>query len=103
MECKKCRKECLETELKEGFCVDCYKRYDGNITKLKTSKNVVAQYLKNWAMASIVVGMLLAIIGFIANESFLSVICIILGSLIAAGLLRAGSEIIQLLEDIKNK
>lgn len=103
MECKKCKKECLETELKDGFCDDCYKKYNGNIIKLKTSKNAVAQYLKNWAIASIIVGALLGIIDFVANGSFLLLICIILGFLVTAGLLRACSEIIQLLEDIKNK
>ena len=71
MECKKCKKECLETELKDGFCGDCYKKYNGNITKLKTSKNAVAQYLKNWAIASIIIGALLGIIDFVANGSFI--------------------------------
>ena len=96
MECKKCKKECLETELKDGFCGDCYNKYNGNITKLKTSKNA-------GAIASIIVGSLLGIIDFVANGSFLLLICIILGFLVTAGLLRACSEIIQLLEDIKNK
>lgn len=34
MKCKRCKKECMESELTDGFCTECYGKYDNNeITK----------------------------------------------------------------------
>ena len=32
MKCKKCKKECLESELKDGFCQDCIEKPNKNNT-----------------------------------------------------------------------
>lgn len=46
MTCKKCKKECLESELKSGYCSECFKEYSGDINKLKINNNSVSIFLE---------------------------------------------------------
>ncbi len=101
MECKKCKKECMENELFNGFCNECRKKY--NIKELNNIENPIAKYFKIWCFIAIIVGILLGIICIFANYGiFISLLCIS-ASLALSSFLRAIAEIIQLLENIKNK
>ena len=33
MKCKRCKKECMESELTDGFCTECYGKYDDRATR----------------------------------------------------------------------
>lgn len=103
MECKKCKKECMESEIINGFCSECFKKYKGDITKLKKISNPIADNFKKWAICEIIAGIIIAVLCFIGSYGILVVLSIISVSLVIAAILRAISEIIQLLEDIKNK
>lgn len=103
MRCKRCKKECMESELTDGYCFECYSKYKNNITELKNIKNSVAEYFKKWSICCIVFGIILIIIAIIENYGFLIILSIVATVAVVTTLLRAVSEIIQLLEDIKNK
>lgn len=103
MECKRCKKVCMESELTNGFCSECFQKYKGDIYKLKNIKNPIANYFKKWAICAIVVGVIIAVLAIISSYGILTVLTTISISLIISAILRAIAEIIQLLEDIKNK
>ena len=103
MECKKCRKECMESELTNGFCNECIEKYGNNTTKLRNTLNPIADMLKKWFISIIVAGLILGIIIFIYSTEIVGALVCVIASLPIAFLIRALAEIIQLLEDIKNK
>lgn len=103
MKCKRCKKECMESELKDGYCFECYSKYKNNIAELKSIKNSVAEYFKKWSICCIILGIILVIISIIQEYGFFAIVSIIATVAVVTALLRAVAEIIQLLEDIKNK
>ena len=103
MECKKCKKECMESEIINGFCSECFQKYKGDISKLNSISNPIANYFKKWAICSIVAGIIIAVLSIIASYGILTILTIVSISLVISAFLRAIAEIIQLLEDIKNK
>lgn len=103
MECKKCKKECIESELKQGYCLDCFERYNGNIEKLKNTENSTAKFFKVVSIAIIILGIILGIIAFTANFGIFIALTCSFSLIIFSVFLIAIAEIIQLLEDIKNK
>lgn len=103
MQCKRCKKECMESELTDGFCLECYKKCKNNITELKNIKNSIAEYFKKWSICCIIFGIVLVIIAIIENYGFFAILSIVAAVAVITALLRAIAEIIQLLEDIKNK
>lgn len=103
MECKKCKKECIKSEITNGFCIECFQKYNGNISSLKKIDNNIANYFKKWSICAIVAGVILALLSIVASYGILTILSIILITLVISAFLRAIAEIIQLLEDIKNK
>ena len=110
MNCKKCKKECMESELTNGYCYECYQKYKNNIVELKNIENPIATTIKK---ASTV----LKIIGYIGTAILLFALIYTYGFLIGCIsalievfivfvttiLLDGFAEIIQLLDNIKNK
>lgn len=103
MECKRCRKICIESELKEGFCLECYETFKGNISVLKIKDNSVAKFFKIISIVIIILGVLLGIIAFATNFGIFIALTCAFSLIIFSVFLIAIAEIIQLLEDIKNK
>lgn len=103
MECKKCKKSCMDSELINGFCEECRIKYKDNTEQLYNCKNSIANSFKIWASCSIAAGIILAIICFIFSAGVAISVIWIIAALVISALLRAVAEIIQLLEDIKNK
>lgn len=101
MKCKKCGKECMENELVNGFCKECIDRYGENSEELRDVENRIARIIKILVGIIIVLGIICMIISF--SYDIIYTVIIILSTFISALLLRAIAEIIQLLEDIKNK
>ena len=108
MQCKQCKRECLESELRNGVCNECFKK---NLSSVKGSddtprrniENAIAQEFKIWALIILIVGIISAVISFAVSENIV-IALITLGSFYIIWMaLRAIAEIIQLLEDIKNK
>lgn len=103
MLCKKCKKECIESEIIDGFCLECYNKNHGDMSKLKSIKNEMAEYFKKWAVCTIIAGIIMGVLSMIASYGILTILTILLVSAVIGAILRAIAEIIQLLEDIKNK
>ncbi len=101
MKCKKCGKECMENELVNGFCKECIDKYGENSEELRDVENRIARIIKILVGIIIVLGIICMIISF--SYDIIYTVIIILSTFISALLLRAIAEIIQLLEDIKNK
>lgn len=108
--CKECYKELSDTEIQkyEGYCQKCYgwnhenekptssfKKSYSNI-----SNNIVANVIKIIAIISAIAGVIL---GFIFEEEIIIKVVIIVIACISSTFAYALGEIIQLLEDIKNK
>lgn len=120
MNCVRCKKECLSDELINGYCYEC-RKYLGvdekNVSSLKYEnvKNDVGNKIS--VVSSIIkyLGIALSIIGTIAyiyefrDDTFCIISGIITGLIgiaifyIVGLLLEALSEILNLLENIKNK
>lgn len=101
MQCKKCGKECMEGELTNEYCSDCIEKYGINSQEIHHKKNEVASVINGFFIAVIVIGCIASAFGLLTNV--ISGLLIVVGTFILAISLRAVSEIIQLLEDIKNK
>ena len=101
MKCKKCGKECMESELVNGFCSDCIKQYGENSQELKSIDNRIANIFKILVFIIALIGIILAIWGFTIN--IFTGILVLISTFLIALMFRAIAEIIQLLEDIKNK
>ena len=97
MQCKKCGKECMESELTDGYCSDCVV----NSNKLSNKENSLARAIKMSVAFIIFLGCLSGLIAVINN--WVVGISIFIATLVVAFSLRVIAEIIQLLEDIKNK
>lgn len=106
MQCLNCKKECMESELTNGLCNECAKKYGNTII----TKNKVAQKYKSIIHVIWILGyglsILLFIIGAINNELLTG---IIVGLILAVSTwygslsLEYKAGVLQLLEDIKNK
>lgn len=110
--CKECCREITksEAEANKGFCTKCYlmrkKEYSNNnisnySNELRT--NIVARIIKVIALIGGIIGV---IFGFTLLDSYSSeelAFPIIIASIVSAIFVYALGEIIQLLEDIKNK
>lgn len=110
MKCKRCKKECMESELNNGYCYECYQKYKDDITELKNVNNEVADTIKKISKIIKILGYLGSVIllfVYIYVFSFLSGIIFtileVFTIIVATTLLDGFAEIIQLLENIKNK
>lgn len=101
MQCKKCGKECMESELTNGYCSDCIKKYGINSQEIHHKENHIASVIKAFVIVIIVLGCIFGVVGLVINIAI--GIVIFVATLISALLFSAIAEIIQLLEDIKNK
>lgn len=101
MQCKKCGKECMESELTNGFCEDCIKKYGQNSQEIKHKENHIANLIRIFVIVIIILGCILGIIELVVN--ILTGIIVFIATFISALLFSSIAEIIQLLEDIKNK
>ena len=97
IECKKCSKEISqeETQLYNGYCENCYK-------ESKKGENEVANIIRGMAILIGSIGILCACV-VLFGYNLISAIIIGAVSIITAILIYGYAEIIQLLEDIKNK
>lgn len=120
MKCVRCKKECLSDELINGYCYEC-RKYLGvdekNVSSLKYQdvKNDVGQkisitclFIKYGGIALSTIGALVYIYEF--RDNFLDVILGIIAGLFGIStsyfiglLLEALAEIINLLQNIRNK
>lgn len=118
MQCKECCKDISEQEYNshKGYCKSCYKDryniennkkyYNQNVTNSinyeeESTTNTVAKIIKIIAILEVISGIILGLI-FIEDLEIM-VIVVIVASLISGVFIYAIGEIIQLLEDIKNK
>lgn len=67
MECKRCKKECLESELKNGYCAECFNKCKGDENKLKNINNRIADYFRIWSYSLIVIGIILGGVAFFSD------------------------------------
>lgn len=110
MQCKKCRKECMESELINGCCNDCWEKYKNNPSELKNVKNYTAAVIKRASTIIRIIGYLATVILFFAITSaynFLIALAFAITEAFAIFiitiLLDGFAEIIQLLENLNNK
>lgn len=115
MNCKKCGKDYPTNELMNGICYECFIKNQNNndtLNDFKMSKieeknnfieNSVSKEFKIWAIFIIIVGIVIALLIGVYFENFILGICAFGSFYVVWMLLRAVAEIIQLLEDIKNK
>lgn len=116
MQCQKCKKEYPDEELMNGICFDCFENNQKEQSKLKNYKmspieekhpyyqqNPIANYFKTWAVLVIIVGIFCSGYIFIHFENIILGIISFSSFAVTGSLLIAVAEIIQLLEDIKNK
>ena len=112
MECKECCREISEEDSKKykGYCKSCYReKYNSNNDDIKDTNPLVDKLNIIVKLLHIIGYILFIIIGIILfiNEEFLYGFIIIIGGIILTLLstifLEVSAEIIQLLEDIKNK
>lgn len=116
-ECKECCREISEEEYNSynGYCKSCYKdsyniennkkRYNqiisNSINYEKVETNIIAKTIKIIAILEVISGIILCFIFYQYLE--IMIIVIIVSSLILGVFIYSLGEIIQLLEDIKNK
>lgn len=120
-QCKECCKDISEEEYNshKGYCKSCYKdRYnienakrqfnktDDNNTNYnekneKSTTNIVAKVIKIIAILNAIAGVILGLVGIEDFEVY--AVVFIVASIISSIFIYAIGEIIQLLEDIKNK
>lgn len=118
MQCKECCKDISEQEYNshKGYCKSCYKDrhnienikkyYNQSVTnsinyKEESTTNTVAKIIKIIAILETISGIILGLI--FMEDLEIMVIVVIVASLISGVFIYAIGEIIQLLEDIKNK
>lgn len=101
MRCKRCKMECLESELVDGYCSECRENYKNDVVELHHTKNSVSEGLKVWYIIILIVGVLGTTFCFTFNIAYaIAILCL---TLFLATIINGFAEIIQLLEDIKNK
>ncbi len=101
MECKKCHKACLESELDNGLCNDCIKKY-GKYCYVKTS-NSFASFCNILTTIFMVLNIISLFVFILYFEEAIAGIIVFIYGLFLIFFIKALSEIISLLEDIKNK
>lgn len=110
MQCKKCKKECMESELTNGYCYECYQKYKNDVIELKNIENPIATAIKKastiikifgYIGTAILLFALIYIYGFFIG--FISALIEAFIIFVITILLDGFAEIIQLLENIKNK
>ena len=107
--CINCKKEisAIEDNIYSGYCENCYEEIKGKETKSNTynsPSNSVATILKVISTITFIIGIIIFIFGIVSDEIELGIgIAVIISSFVGSVLLYAFGEIIQLLEDIKNK
>ena len=118
MQCKECCKDISEEEYNShnGYCKSCYKdryyiennkkRYNQNVANSidyeeESTTNTVAKFIKIIAILEAISGIILGLM-FIEYLEIM-IIVVIVASIISSAFIYALGEIIQLLEDIKNK
>lgn len=106
MNCKKCGKKLSpEDECFLGYCENCYSEEYGNENsnneESNSSTNMIAKIIKTIAIIEIICVVITGLVLF--GESIIIGISIILGGIVSGIFVFALGEIIQLLEDIKNK
>lgn len=108
--CKECCREITEEEAEqyEGYCRKCYtleKQYrEEDNDKMKNGENRVATIIKVISIIGAIIGVCFGFSQFDSyNDTQVLGITIIVASVVSAIFVYALGEIIQLLEDIKNK
>ena len=111
-ECKKCNKTItkIEAETNKGFCTKCYllgkdQNVNSNIDtyESKSKSNIISIIIKLMAIVGGIIGV---IFGFSLLDSYKQegiAIPMIITSIVSTIFIYGFGEIIQLLEDIKNK
>lgn len=119
-QCKECCKDIPEEEYNshKGYCKSCYNdRYNiekakrqfnktdnntnDNEEEEKSTTNIVAKVIKIIAILNAIAGVILGLVGIEDFEVY--AVIFIVASIISSIFIYAIGEIIQLLEDIKNK
>lgn len=103
MQCKKCGKECMESELRNGFCKDCIEKYGENSNEIHSIGNHLANTYRILIGVVILIGIILTILVLAMTGSIFAGILVIITTALMTLFFRTISEILQLLEDIKNK
>lgn len=103
MQCKKCGKECMESELTNGYCSDCIEKYRENSEEIHNIGNHLANTYRILMGIVILIGIIFTILVISISGSILSGILVIIATALMTLFFRTISEILQLLEDIKNK
>lgn len=101
MRCKRCKMECSENELVNGLCETC-QEFAKNESSKKRIINKVADNLGLWKILFWLIGLLACIYLISVNLIAYGIIALV-SNIFIATLLGGFAEIIQLLEDIKNK
>lgn len=107
--CKKCNKEisAIEDNLYSGYCENCYDEVNKKNQKQYSNthnNNIIATILKALSIFISIIGIIGLIVGIATDEmEVFTGIIIILSSFISSIFIYGFGEIIQLLEDIKNK
>ena len=121
-QCKECCRDITEEEYKayKGYCKNCYgerknierrkeiynneNNESENIEEFEDNgKNIVASIIKGIAVISAIAGVIVGLVSIDALNSGVIAAVIIISSIISSIFIYALGEIIQLLEDIKNK
>lgn len=104
--CEECGREITEeiSDKYNGLCQSCYEELeeDDDDESTYTIKNRVASFFYSLSSIILFISVLIAIISFSDNNPLIGTIAIITG-IISPMFLYGFGEIIQLLEDIKNK
>ena len=116
MKCALCKKECLKDELTEGLCDECLEKNYAKRNKtapehLEKYYNKVAQKIRWLIYATWAVGAIYTVIETLINyditksvkESILFFVVRISVVIFSTVVLEALAEIVQLLQDIKDK
>lgn len=113
--CKKCNKEisAVENNIYSGYCEKCYEEIEGkkqvsdkNDSYLPNcnKNNIVAKITKSISIIIVIISILVFIVGIATEEiEEMGDVTIIVISLVSSVFIYGYGEIIQLLEDIKNK
>ena len=115
-QCKECCRDITESEYKtyKGYCKNCYKerknidigkeRYNNEESESEDNgNNTVATIIRGIALISAIAGVIVGLVSIDALNSGVMAVVIIIASIILSVFIYALGEIIQLLEDIKNK
>lgn len=101
MRCKRCKMECADNELIDGYCEVCRDIIKSEAVRSKYIVNALSKRLTIIEILFVLIGVGLTTFCFTFNIIYgIISLCI---SVFIVAILSSLSEIIQLLEDIKNK